>query len=124
MRNVIERIFGAAKKRWVVLDQGTRFKPEEQAKITIALMVIFNLIRIIDPDDLVLAWNPETEHEQVSEAAANNSEDAEQTEPRTDEGELGTSISAAERRFAEERRDRIAQAMWEQYTGELGRRGH
>jgi hypothetical protein len=116
MRNVIERIFGAAKKRWLVLEQGTRLSTKAQAVVTIAFMVIINFIRVYDPDDLPIAWNPETEHVHAAEAFA-NAGDAPELEGLPDEGELGgVSISAAERRFAEERRDRIAHAMWLQYV--------
>jgi hypothetical protein len=118
LRNVIERIFGAAKKRFAVLKEGTRLAPQSQALVIIAVLVMVNFIRIYDPQDLDVAWDPEADiEEQELRADAGDAEEA------FDEGELGGHISVAERRAADERRDRIAQDMWKQYTDELARCG-
>ena len=50
-RNVIERLFRVAKKKFRLLDQGPKHDECTQAKFISAMGVIFNFVRIHDPAD-------------------------------------------------------------------------
>lgn len=110
MRNVVERIFGVAKKRFPVLKQGTHFVPEKQSRVIIALLTIFNFMVIFSPDHPDFAFDPEDWAETNFDTAMGQN-----TNPVADKGALGGEPDAAERRQADERRDQIARAMWTQY---------
>jgi hypothetical protein len=50
-RNVIERIFGVSKKKFLLLAQGSKHDEATQAKFISAMAALFNFIRIHDPMD-------------------------------------------------------------------------
>jgi hypothetical protein len=113
-RNVIERIFGAVKKRFAVIAQGTRLSPEKQARVIIAFLVIFNFIAIFDPNHSDFSFNPDNWKDADFDTATNIDPDGE-----NDEGEFGGDVSTAEGRWADQRRDEIAKAMWDQYVAHI-----
>jgi hypothetical protein len=107
-RNVIERIFGVLKKRWGVLCHPLKYDMRVQARVPAALMAIHNLILRFDPR--------EDEDEPDDE-----DDDAYDPTPRLDPDdneELASSmvVPPEEQLEAEQRRDGIANAMWEQYV--------
>jgi hypothetical protein len=104
-RNVIERIFGVLKKRFQILKSAPEYPMNVQAQIPAALAALHNFIREFDPDDLH-AYDDDEEF------------DYEFQDPPDSEsiGELGVGlVTSSERVRANERRDRIAAEMWEQY---------
>jgi hypothetical protein len=105
LRNVIERIFGVAKKQFLPLKFGTNFAPNEQASFVLALCILFNIICIISPPDELANWD---NFDGNLDSVLGGGEDG-------DEGDLGGFVSTAERREADARRDQIAQEMWAQY---------
>lgn len=111
-RNVIERIFGVVKKRFAILRQTNNFTIDGQARVVPACCAVHNFIRIHDPDDSLS--DDEDDTESRSHSAANDD--------LFDEESLGGAISRAETRRADERRNAIAEAMWEDYCARRRRR--
>jgi hypothetical protein len=70
--------------------------------------VLFNAICIISPPAELVDWTPGNFNVNLDAILGGGADG--------DKGELGGSISAAERREADARRDVIANAMWAQYT--------
>jgi hypothetical protein len=98
-RNVIERIFGILKKRFVILTHPPEYDMAIQARIPPALCAVHNFIHIHDEDEI---------HEFVPDLHDQN--------PGDFYGELAAGPAVrAEKERAEIRRDNIAQAMWESY---------
>lgn len=99
-RNVIERIFGILKKRFVILVHPPEYSMSTQARIPPALCAVHNFIRSFDPKE-------------IEEFTTEDLIDADAGESRGDlaEGPAGR----AERQKATEDRDSIADAMWRDY---------
>jgi DDE superfamily endonuclease len=100
-RNVIERIFGILKRRFRILRLPPEYDMAIQALIPPALAALHNFIRQYDPEDIHMydddVFGPPVDHQESA-------------------GVLGTGPAiASETRRANERRDRIAGEMWEQY---------
>jgi hypothetical protein len=112
--NFIEQIFGAVKKRFAVIANGTCLSTEKQAHIIVAFLVIFNFIAIFDPDHPDFSFDPKNWKEMDFDTATSldGNEDSH-------EGELGGDVSAAERCWADKRQDGIAKAMWEGYVAHM-----
>lgn len=96
-RNVIERIFGVCKKRFKVLIVPQEYPIRTQAQLVSALAVVHNFIRIHDPEDI-----PEDEEEDRQGRG-------------DDVGTLQGHAVQDDRGRATQRRDAIAQAMWDDY---------
>lgn len=116
-RNTVERIFGIFKREFGLFKTAPEYPIDMQAMFVPALSAIHNFNRVHDRS---------TNHifdENIStgfQGATSNT----QTEPRiVTEQELGFNITAEERQRANERRDRIAKAMWADYQAELRQRG-
>lgn len=98
-RNVVERIFGIIKKRWAILIRPPEYSMAVQVRIFPALAAIHNFIRIHDSQD-VQDFEDEVYGPQSSIHL----------------GQLATSlVTPAERERAADRRDEIAQQMWDDY---------
>jgi len=106
-RNIIERIFGVLKNRFRILLIGPGYSVEVQAKIPAALCAIHNFIRLHDFQEGELP------------------EEVEQFARGADAGDAFVHqldfIAADDNRVAE-RRDFIAQAMWNDYQNILQER--
>ena len=98
-RNVIERIFGVVKRRFRLMVAAPEYPVQTQAKLVPALCVLHNFIRTHDPEDLDLVDSAEVECRS----------------PQRQPQDFRVTVDAAERREANDRRDKIAQAMWTQY---------
>jgi hypothetical protein len=114
LRNVVERIFGVAKKRFLVIAQGTRFDTEKQSRVQLAFAAIFNFLVMHDPNNTDFNFDPGASDELVwrnfdtaTGLMSNNI---------GDEGEIPGAPSTQETREAEAWRDGIAQDMWDQYV--------
>lgn len=104
-RNVVERIFGVVKKRWTILMRPPEYSMTIQVRIFPALAAIHNFIRIHDTEDI---------HDFDDEIC--------DPHPSARTGQLATSlVSPAERERAADRRDEIAQQMWDDYLEYLER---
>jgi hypothetical protein len=105
---VIERIFGVMKRQWGILRHVPEYSMDIQARIPAALCALHNFIQKYHPDifDLESDGNLlEINHDVALD-------------------ELGDGpADAAERRRADQRRDRIAREMWNDYLNEHRRRG-
>jgi hypothetical protein len=100
-RNVIERIFGVLKRRFVILVHPPEYSMSTQARIPPALCAVHNFIRVHDP----------TEIEEFVD------EDVIDLDPGEARGDLAEGpADRAERQQATEDRDKIAAAMWGDYT--------
>jgi hypothetical protein len=112
--NVIERIFGVAKKRILVIAQGTRFDTEKQSQVLLAFAAIFNFLVMHDPQNTNFNFDPDASDELVwrnfDTATGLMSNDI------GDEGEMPGAPSTQETRKAETWRDSIAQNVWDQYV--------
>ncbi|EJD45179.1 transposase [Auricularia subglabra TFB-10046 SS5] len=107
LRNIIERIFGIMKKRYAVLREGSAWPVETEAALFPALCAIHNFICIHNLQDM-----GEDDDDEIETRLP----DA----PGAAAGELGGSVSAAEKRRANARRDDIAMAMWNDYVARGG----
>ncbi|OCH87605.1 hypothetical protein OBBRIDRAFT_735850, partial [Obba rivulosa] len=118
-RNVIERIFGVLKCRFKVLMLCTEFRDFDiQRRIPIALAAVHNFIRKYDQLDIHNENSTDnSDREELSNLVTlNNFHSLSYT------GELATEIHSkdqAERTRAKERRDNIAQRMWDAYQAEM-----
>jgi len=102
-RNVIERIFGVLKRRFRILLLAPEYSLEIQARIPAALAAIHNFIRSYDPnDDEPRTANDNIIHDNFGDEAGPTSAPEEEVD---------------------ERRDRIAQAMWDDYQQVCEERG-
>ena len=59
-RNVVERIFGVAKKRFAILQETNEYPMPTQAKIVTGCGVVHNFIGTYDPDDMPESWERDT----------------------------------------------------------------
>jgi hypothetical protein len=91
-----------------VFKNGTNFPPDEQAQFLLALFVIFNFICIVSLPLELSQWEPEDNFDPDLDSVLGGDYEG-------NEGELGGSVSNAERHEADKRCDEIAKAMWEQY---------
>jgi hypothetical protein len=109
-RNVIERIFGILKRRFRILRDPPEYNMDIQALIPPALAALHNFIRDFDPEDIHQYDDDQLDNLEIGIAPESV-------------GELGTGlVTPRETARANERRDRIAAEMWEQYQDYLARR--
>jgi hypothetical protein len=108
-RNCIERIFGVVKKRFRILLIAPEYKKDKglQNRIPTALIAIHNFIRHHDHDEEKL---PGSDTDSILPSAGDTS---------TALPLPATQSAAAARREVDDRRDRIAQAMWDSYQAIL-----
>jgi hypothetical protein len=98
-QNVIERIFGVLKRRFRILIVPPELDMHWQARLPAALAAIHNFIRDRDPMDIEDIMDPVD------------------PEPGAQAGELAQGVPrAAEKDRKNQRRDRIAKEMWDQYV--------
>jgi DDE superfamily endonuclease len=102
-RNVIERIFGVLKRRYRILLVAPAYSLDIQARIPAALCAIHNFIRIHDPAD-----------EAIGTSDDDDDDDGDTGAP-FDRDHIAAAAAAAELDGPSQRRDRIAQQMWENY---------
>jgi hypothetical protein len=100
-RNVIERIFGVLKRRFRILLLAPEYSLQIQARIPAALCAIHNFISIHDP----------------AEDTVDDIDDHNYDNPRLDHDHEASAADAAAADDDEPslNRDRIAQAMWDDY---------
>lgn len=122
-RNVIERIFDACKRQFPILGQSCKYDLRTQNQIWIAFTAIFTFYQIHDHDSVYNNSATATlDNDNDNKLEVGEQGDIDQEGQNNVEMLLGGQIGDEER--AEERRDRIAMAMWESYQVELERRGH
>jgi len=119
-RNVIERIFGILKRRFRILQIPMEYDMSIQALIPPALAALHNFIRQYDPGEICIynyVNNPNN---------PNNDDELLDIQMGVHPGSVGelelAAVTPHERARANERRDRIADEMWEQYQLVLQRR--
>ncbi|EIM84146.1 uncharacterized protein STEHIDRAFT_159740 [Stereum hirsutum FP-91666 SS1] len=100
--------FGIFKRKFYLLIHTPEFDLKTQAKIVAALAVIFNFIRIHDPEDI----NVE-QFDARAERAHRAPRDDVYEVPVVEE--LGGFVSTVEKDEADSRRDGIAERMWADY---------
>jgi hypothetical protein len=112
LRNIIERIFGVMKRQWRILQIPPEYSMDVQARIPAALCALHNFVHRQDPDIFDQEYNGQLlEHDGIDDVALGFP------------GELGDGpADPAERRRADQRRENIATAMWNDYVAELARR--
>lgn len=111
-RNVVERIFGALKQRWDILNHAPQYNMSIQARVPPAAAAIHNFILEHDPVEL---------EDMIAEGIQDPNPGSMPTE---DFGSLaGGPPSNAEKERAKIKRDIIAQAMWDNYVQVLRERG-
>lgn len=113
-RNVIERIFGAFKKRFRILHLGSEFPMHIQARIPAALAAIHNFIRMKDLNDEDLPGSLEDFDDHYERRLQTF-----QTEGRRDPPE---NLVTDANNPAQILRAQISQAMWKDYESILQER--
>ena len=99
-RNINERIFGMAKKCFVIIWETNEYPMLTQANIVSTCGVVQNFIGTYDPDDQPEPWAPEAVFSSFAQAS----------------GSLGSgTIGGPEFHRASMKREDIAQAMWLSY---------
>jgi hypothetical protein len=107
--NVIEHIFGVLKKCFTVLLLPPEYNMDIQAQIPPALCAIHNFIRRHDPDELQDVIDDLSDEDDGGDIFV---------------GELACGPPDNEARDrAHDKRDKIAEAMWNDYTTYLAQRG-
>jgi len=98
------------KRQWRILQLPPEYSMAIQARLPAALCALHNFIHRHNPDLFDRLYDGQIlEHDGIDDVAL---------------GELGDGpADAAERGRADQRRDAIASAMWEDYTAECTRRG-
>jgi len=115
-RNVIERIFGILKQRFRILQLPPKYDMSTQALIPTALAALHNFIREYDPKDIYLYDEEGEDHMSVDD-------DDQLLDLRMGpRPESVGEVMPVETAQANERRDKIASDMWEQYQHYLA--GH
>ncbi|KAH8929636.1 hypothetical protein BT69DRAFT_1211212, partial [Atractiella rhizophila] len=122
--NAAEGAFGVMKRRFAILELMREYKFETQAALIPALCLIHNFILHYEPFE-INEFELETLDAEIQEAAVRDQN------RNSSAGSLGrSSVSSTEYQQALAERDRIAQAMWDQYevtvlrrerTGQRGR---
>jgi hypothetical protein len=105
----VERIFGVNKMRFKILKDPIGFGMKTQIEIIYALAALHNFIRLHDPEEIEhLLKDPRLQDEIAASSL----------------GDLSDQVpTRADRQEAMQRRDEIAQQMWDDYLVELEARG-
>ena len=115
-RNVIERCFGILKRRFAILLRAPEYDMKTQAYLVAALAAIHNVIRIHDPAEITQFTE--------TDASTNMADDEDIVEDINGVENIEWQMtSRAERQQAKDRRDQIAQAMWDAYQQIQNERG-
>jgi hypothetical protein len=102
-RNAIERTFGILKRRFRILQLPPEYDMSVQAQLPAALAALHNFIRQYDPGEIRMFEDDQPLDFQMG------------AHPASDD-ELGRGlVTPNERAQANQRRDKIADEMWEQY---------
>ncbi|THU90174.1 hypothetical protein K435DRAFT_676444, partial [Dendrothele bispora CBS 962.96] len=113
-RNVVERVFGVVKKRWAILTRPPQCPMDIQACIPPALVALHNFILKKDENDLEKYLGDDCYDEQPGVRGSGE----------INFGSLADGYTTrTEKQQAENRRDEIAQAMWEDYLLVLAEQG-
>lgn len=102
LRNEIERIFGVLKRRFRILLLAPEYSLEIQARLPVALAAVHNFILYHEPLD-----QPEATTEGNAGAEVHG---------RLDPDHRASSMEAEDDEEGDERRETIANAMWEEYV--------
>jgi hypothetical protein len=106
VRNVVERDFGVLKKQWAILTQPPQFDISIQAQVPPGLAAIHNFIMDVDPNDIDNYLN-------------GDADDLDPNPGQPQDNVFGTlasgAVTQAEKNSATQKRDDIAQAMWDNY---------
>ncbi|KAF7351974.1 putative nuclease HARBI1-like protein [Mycena venus] len=113
-RNIVERILGVAKRRFGVFSRAPEYPIEMQSMLIPAIGALHNFLRIHDRTDEAQDLGVHELQREGSSSFTDFIQD--HAEPRQIlPEELGMQINDAECTRASNRRDRIAQKMWEDY---------
>jgi hypothetical protein len=112
LRNAIERIFGVLKRRFQCLNKAMEYSFETQQHLVFACTALHNFIRSYEPND----------HFELLEALAEEQRTDRQGEIDDGAEELEASINNCSK-LMDLFRDKIADAMWEQYQRFLQQKG-
>ena len=119
-RNVIERIFGVIKKKWKLVGRSDQYLPDIQSRVILALCVLYNCVKtwdLTDPELDIHALLPsDSRIRQGLDAVYDeqDNEDIDDLEESCMEGGYGE----GDKQKAEERREILAQSMWEDYKAQ------
>lgn len=116
LRNVIERIFGVAKRQFSVMAHGAEYDFQTQTKIFIAFATLFNFNQLYEGEVFEIP-EPNVQGSNGVVGMENN------IAPQYGVGQLRGAITPEEKVRSEKRRDDMAKAMWVDYQAELRRRG-
>lgn len=124
-RNVIERDFGIKKARFKILDTVCYFPLSVQGVLLPALCVLHNFLRINDDNaaeehevEDILVWS-----DGLGDRASYRTSDYVGYGPDENvTADLGGVVTVEEAEEANERRDRIAAAMWADYSDHMSQR--
>jgi hypothetical protein len=118
LRNIVEQIFGVAKKKFKMLCEPTDYPLITQIRIQPAIGVLMNFIGIHDPDDVPDGELSQEGLEDLGEEQHSRNEDELSEEDLAEQGGIGREESER----ASDLRDQIALAMWNSYQAEVQRR--
>jgi hypothetical protein len=123
-RNIVERIFGIAKRRFGIFSRAPEYPIETQSRLIAAVGALHNFLRIHDQDDDARDLGNDGPSLQREGSQSSFDNFVEGIEPREiSPEELGMNITEEERARASARRDAIAQQMWVDYLAYRARHG-
>ena len=109
-RNVIERVFEALKKKFKILNIPLAFPITIQTDIVLAITALWNFIRLYEKEPIPMIISGERDSDSASNSAT-SSQESQSHQPPT--------LTPAARRM-NERRDAIAERMWQAYQRPTG----
>jgi hypothetical protein len=124
LRNVVERIFGAAKWRFPILKHGSEYSPAVQASLIVAYLLVHNFVHIHDSEDVDPEMQRYMDELNTSDTSPSVSDGAIDDGDEEDEEADWGALTSEDRNSAEEQQDQIAKAMWQDYITELQQRGY
>jgi hypothetical protein len=122
-RNIVEQIFGVMKRRWGLFSCAPEYPIDTQAMMIPAIGALHNFVRIHDASDDAVDLSTESDAPGPIQREDSMQDFIEMQPREISPEELGMEISAEERVRATNRRDAIAQKMWEDYVAVLAERG-
>lgn len=122
LRNIVEQTFGIFKRRFAVTATAPEYPLKFQVELIPALCALHNFILTHDPNNNAIGhWVPEDGLSTSSQQSTHGGHDEEGDDDIQDvETVVQGSITEEERTRTGQRRDELAQQMWDDYLEYIG----